>query len=341
MKYKAKDIAKEVGVSAAAVSLVLNNKPGVGKKKRKEIIDKIIELKCEYLLEDANIDPPNSADDIGFIIYKRIGNIIDEFPMFNYMSESIAKELEKYDCKMNIMYVDKSDLMAEQSGVFESLHCKGYIVYGVEMYAEDAKLFRRLDVPYVFLDNPFYDIDVDTVSVDNFWGIQQTFKYLYEMGHREIGYIKSKSEIQCFDERYEAYCKLMNENGLEVKPEYIMPVSYTEKETDADVKEYLDTHEKLPTAFMSDNDLLGCRVLRFFKQNGIQVPEDVSFVGFDNRPICSFVEPGMTTVKLPSDDMSIIAVNILMNRIERGKGPGIKCRVTPKIIKRDSVKKLM
>lgn len=150
MKYKAKDIAKEVGVSAAAVSLVLNNKPGVGKKKRKEIIDKIIELKCEYLLEDANIDPPNNIDDVGFIIYKRMGKIIDEFPMFNYMSESIANELEKFDCKMNIVYVEKNDLLAEHSASLENLHCKGYIIYGVEMYAEDARLFERLDAPCVF-----------------------------------------------------------------------------------------------------------------------------------------------------------------------------------------------
>ena len=340
MKYKAKDIAREVGVSAAAVSLVLNNKPGVGEKKRREIIDKIVELKCEYLLKDSELER-SARGDIGFIIYKCMGEIIDEFPMFNYMSEGIANELEKHDYKMTIMYVDKKDPLEERLEQLESLRCAGYIVYGVEMYAQDSKLFEKFDVPCVFLDTPFFDAEVDTVTVDNYWGMRLTFDHLYSMGHREIGYIKSTTKIQCFDERYDAYCSMMREKNLDVKEEYIMPVRYLEKQTQEDVKKYLDEHKKLPTAFMSDNDLLGCRALRIFKKNGIRVPDEVSFVGFDNRPICSFVEPSMTTVQLPSDDMGVMAVNILIKRITNGKGAEIKCRVTPKLIERHSVKKII
>ena len=55
MKYKAKDIARELGVSPATISLVLNNKPGVGEEKRKEILQKIVELDCEYLLRDGSV----------------------------------------------------------------------------------------------------------------------------------------------------------------------------------------------------------------------------------------------------------------------------------------------
>ena len=81
MRYKAKDIARELGVSPAAVSLVLNNKPGVGEEKRQEIIKKVVELGCEYLLKDNSV----AKGDIGFVIYKCGGEVIEEYPFFNYL----------------------------------------------------------------------------------------------------------------------------------------------------------------------------------------------------------------------------------------------------------------
>ena len=339
MKYRAKDIAREVGVSPATVSLVLNNRPGVGEKKRREIVDKIVELGCEYLLRGDEADR-TEQDDVGFVIYKCRGTIIEEYPVFNYMSESITKALEKHNYRMNIMYLNKEDSPAERRQALENLNCAGFIVYAVEMYAEDIETFSELDVPCVFLDNPFYDAEVDVVTVDNYWGIQQEFEYLYERGHREIGYIKSKIPIECFDERYDAYCRMMQKKGLEIQPDYIMHLGYLEKETGEDVKNYLAQQTRLPTAFLADNDLLGCRALRIFKKKGIEVPEEVSFVGFDNRRICSFVEPSMTTIELPSESMGEIAVEILMKRINRDDGVRIKCKVIPKLIKKHSVKEI-
>ncbi len=336
MKYKAKDIAREVGVSATTVSLVLNNKPGVGEKKRREIIDKIVEMKCEYLLKNTNMERVERGN-IGFVIYKCVGEIIDEFAMYNHMSESITKELEKYGYKMVVIYLDNDKSPIEFRETLECFQCEGYIVYGVEMYAGDAKLFQDLDMPCVFLDNPFRDAAVDAVTVNNGWGMQLAFDYLYEMGHREIGYIKSKVPIQCFEERFDSFCSFMHKKGLEVKTEFIMPVSYKEIETDADVKAYLRANKKLPTAFMSDNDLLGCRALRVFRMEGIRVPEEVSFIGFDNRPICSFVEPAMSTIQLPYQEMGVMAVSLLMRRMEKRDAATLKCWVNPEMVMRDSV----
>ena len=71
MKYKAKDIARELGMSPATVSLVLNNKPGVGEAKRREILEKIMEMDCEYLLKEGE----SHKGDIGLVIYKCGGRV--------------------------------------------------------------------------------------------------------------------------------------------------------------------------------------------------------------------------------------------------------------------------
>ena len=99
MALKAKDIAKMTGVSAATVSLVLNNKPGVGARKRQEIINKIKELGCEHLLKDMPVVNGN----IGFVVYKTIGRIIDESPFFTYILEGLNKSLKNYGYNLNFV----------------------------------------------------------------------------------------------------------------------------------------------------------------------------------------------------------------------------------------------
>lgn len=78
MKYTAKDIAEALNVSTATVSLVLNNKQGVSKARREEVLAKVAELQCEYLLKNEQ----DNIKRLGFVVYRRNGKIIDEFPFF-------------------------------------------------------------------------------------------------------------------------------------------------------------------------------------------------------------------------------------------------------------------
>ena len=248
MKYKAKDIARELGVSPATVSLVLNNKPGVGGEKREQILKKIIELDCEYLLKDGGLN----RGDIGFVIYKCGGAIIDEYPFFNYLSESLNRAIERNNYTMTMMYLDKSMPLNERYVALENFRYAGYIVYAVEMYPEDMEIFSKLNIPCVYIDNPFPTLAVDTVTVDNYLGIYQGFEYLYQKGHREYGYIKSKVPILCFEERIQAFEDCLRRRGLAFEQERVMEVGYMESETERDVEAYLGAylakHDRLPTA---------------------------------------------------------------------------------------------
>lgn len=336
MKYRAKDIARELGVSPATVSLVINNKPGVGDEKRKEITKKIAELGCDYLLKDNSVN----KGDIGFVIYKCGGQIINEYPFFNYLSESIIGEIEKNNYTATMLFLDNSMPVNERYVAIEEYRHVGYIVYAVEMYPEDVEFFEKLNVPCVFLDNPLPIVDVDTISVDNKLGIYQAFEYLYKMGHRKIGYIKSKFAIPCFDERFESYTECMRKAGLEVRDDFIMEVGYLEAETERDVEKYLALKQELPTAFLADNDLLACRAVQVLKKTGIKVPDEVSFVGFDNRPICSFIEPKVSTVQIPEQAMGGLSVKALVERMEKLRDYNVKYKISPKLIENESVKKL-
>lgn len=333
MKFKSKDIAKQLGVSPATISLVLNNKPGVSDAKRAEISQKITDMGYGHMLKTE----PADKGTIGFIVFKCQGAIIDEFPFFSYLIEGININVKKHNYKMNIIYMNSSDSYEEQMHVIVNSGCIGFIVYAVEMFRENLNVFEQILYPCVYLDNSFVENDVDVVAIDNYLGVTQAIDYLYSKNHRRIGYIKSRVEVQSFIERYEAYTKIMKRNGLSVSEEDIMTVGYLEQETMKDVQSYIDKSKSLPTAFFADNDLLACRAVQILKENGYQVPEQVSVIGFDDRPICGFTEPKVSTIAIPRDIMGYIAVDRLVDKIEQDRNDSCKTLVGTKLIERDSV----
>ena len=157
MALRAKDIAEMLGVSTATVSLVLNNKPGVGEQKRQEIISRIRELGCDYLLKDI----PVTKGNIGFVVYKTIGKIVDESPFFNYILEGLNSSLSEYGYNLSFVYMNRNTSSEVQEMQLRSSDCRGFLIFGVEMQREDLQVFIDTGLPFVVLDNSFQDSDVD------------------------------------------------------------------------------------------------------------------------------------------------------------------------------------
>lgn len=337
MGMKAKDIAEIVGVSTATVSLVLNNKPGVGGERRLEIINKIKELGCEYLLKEN----PIHNGTVGFVVYKREGSIIDESPFFTYILGGINDSIKKYGYQLSFIYMNKEMTLLEQRQQIENANCKGLIIFAVEMFYDDLQVFKESGLPFTILDNSFQENDVDAVSINNIQGTWKAVQHLHLMGHTQIGYLKSKVQINSFKERYSAFKSQLKNLGLPFEKEYIIEVGYSEADVKKDVRAYAKEHKgSLPTAFIADNDLIGCSAVQAFKELEYHVPNDISVVGFDDRPICSVIEPALTTVGVPKDIFGPAAVDLLMSKMERNREQSLKIEVGTSLIIRDSVKKI-
>lgn len=337
MATKAKDIAKILGVSTATVSLVINNKPVVGEKKRQEIIDKIKELDCGYMLKDQRIN--NGM--IGFVVYKRNGKIIEESPFFTYILEGINTSISRHGYTLNFLYINKSMSREEQEYQLTAGGYKGLIIFAVEMYYDDLQIFKESGIPFTILDNSFQENDVDAVAINNVQGTSKAVAYLCEMGHSEIGYIRSKVKINSFDERYCTFQRKIVELGFQFQEEYVIDVGYSEESVKRDVKQYLKDAPKIPTAFFCENDLIGCNAIRAFQECGYQVPADISVVGFDNRPISTLIEPKLTTVHVPKDIFGPAAVELLLSKIDQKREQSLKIEIGTSLVKRESVKKLI
>ena len=337
MLLKGKDIAKKLGVSTTAVSLAINHKPGISEAKRRQIIRAIQEMGCDYLLKEE----PSDSRSIGFVVYKRQGTIVDESPFFSYFLEGITAKLDNLQYSLKMLYISSNMSTEEQNKILENAHCAGLIIFAVEMIYEDLRIFKDSGLPFVILDNSFQFNDVDTVAINNANGMRTAVNYLISRGHRRIGYIRSKSSINGFVDRFNAYRRTLQDNGIPFHEEDVVWVGYSDLEARQDMTQYVRSSKELPTAFVSDNDLVACGAMKGAQEAGLSVPEDISFIGFDDRPISLMMTPTLTTLMVPKDAFGNACVDLITQKIDNPRGYAIKVDIGTILIERESVRSIL
>lgn len=336
MRVTAKDVARHVGVSAATVSLVFRNKPGVSSEVRSKVLSAAQELGFEYVGAVGN----RQSSVIQLIIYKRHGKVVSDTPFFENLTKGVADEVHRVGCQLSITYFYGTESTTEQLRGIKSTKCAGIILLATEMHTADLAVFEALNVPIVLLDNWFPSKHFDAVVIDNRRGAQYATQYLVQCGHTRIGYLHSKVDIRNFLERREGYLSALNTIK---KPEAdsaqrIIRVGTTIDSAFEDMSAYLAIDPVLPTAFFADNDIIAAGCVRALLKAGYRVPEEISVIGFDDMPICQLLEPQLTTMAVPNERMGALAVEKLNKYIsETAGGEIIRICVLPEIVPRDSV----
>ncbi len=329
-----KKLAEIIGVSESTISMVINNKPGISKKRRAEILEKIEKLNCDDILKKKVTLDHN----IGFVVYKRHGEVVSKAPFSQLLIESISSALKESGYNLLFFQFDKNNSEHSLQQMIES-DCCGFIIFAVEIFEDDLEILKSMEQPFVVVDNIFDAEHFDVVCVNSHLGIKKSLDYLKSFGHKEIGYIKSKIEINSFSERIAAFYDIMRASNLTVDENYIFELCYSDIDAYNDMKNYLLSGRKLPTALLSDNDFLANAAIRAIQDCGYNVPEDVSVIGFDDRPICLKSNPKITTISIPKDLIGINSVRLLIEKINKQRKETLKISVGVDIIIRESVSK--
>ncbi|MHC1772491.1 MAG: LacI family DNA-binding transcriptional regulator [Flexilinea sp.] len=332
MTIRAKDIASMLNISPSTVSLVLNNKPGISEETRIQVIEKINELGCGYILKK----PPKAGRNICFAVYVRTGEMIGESPFFAIFMEGLSDRVSENGYNLIFSRIDKTLSLRSNLDQIKSSNSDGLIILATEMLLDDLADIKTLGLPFILLDNHFYGEDIDSISINNDQGTYTAVKYLVGLGHKNIGYVKSKVFINSFQERFEGYKKALSAFNLEVNENNIYPVGYSEEASFADMKSFLDKSRNIPTALMSDNDMLAFGAIRALKQKGYKIPRDISVFGFDDRPICLLSDPKISTIHVPTNIFGTLAVDLLIERIENRRTESLEIEVSTKLIERNS-----
>lgn len=337
MAITGKELAKIMNLSEAAVSLALNNKPGVSTKTRKKVIDTAKEYGYDFTeLNWANEKSPTKGT-VYLVIFRKHGTILSDTSFFSQLSEGVNYGCLMTGYYMNILNIYESDDIEAKMDELERQGCKGLILLGTEMQKEDLVQFQKTSMPLVLLDSYFSDIMIDCVHINNLRSAYLATNHLIKATSSHPGYLHSSYRIQNFYERKLGYNKAIQANGLSLSRSMVHRLSPTLEGAYGDMLAILENDEPLAECYFADNDLIAAGAMKAFKEKGIRVPEDIAVMGFDDIPLCTYVEPSLSSVHVPKRYMGEVAAKRLIDIINSEHHYPLKIEVEATVIARDSL----
>lgn len=341
MGVRIKDIAKASGVSPAAVSLVLNNRPGVGEGTRKKILG--IARAMEYDAEKTSNLTRSKSETIRFLRISRHGHVVNnDHSVFiaNYI-DGMGLASRELGLNLEVASIDYGSLDAVIEGA-QASWVGGTIVLGTELSQEDLKSLESLDAPFVVIDNYDDFLGLDFVDMNNRESVRAAVGYLRDRGHRDIGLVTSDITTPNFLMRATAFRDSLEPLGLEFRKDFVYHVDSTFAGAYEDMRAQLASRERLPTAFFCANDIMAFGAMKALKERGVRIPEDVSIIGFDNLPSAALSDPPLTSVDVSKVQIGRMAVRTLFSKMtSKTPPPALKILVSGQLVERASVRDLV
>ncbi len=336
MSITGKELATMLGVSEAAISMALNNKPGVSRKMRKLIIETARENGYDFTKFSTIPQNNKNLGNIVFALYKKSGAIVSDTPFFSQLTEGISSACENNGYFLNIQYLyDYNDINTKLND-FKSSGCRGIILLGTEMQKEDLKLFEDSGLPIVVLDCYFPDYPANYVLINNMQGAYIAAQYLIKKCQSQPGYLQSAYSIQNFTERADGFYKAIRANGMATSRSIVHRVAPSVDGAYSDMLSIIQSGDQLAKCYFADNDLIAAGAIRALKECNYNIPKDISIIGFDDISLCSIVEPKLSTIRVPKEHMGEIAAARLFELISDSKSINRKIEVETKLIVRES-----
>jgi Transcriptional regulators len=228
--------------------------------------------------------------------------------------EQIDERARALGFNLIVRMIDASSTIDEEIRAISASGISGMLIFATEMLDDDMEHFKQASIPVVSLDNDFAHLAIDSVVINNKVGTYKAIEHLVHLGHARIGHLQCKTRINSFNEREEGYQKAAERFGLQLSMRHIFRLGFTEEESYQDFRKILAGNADLPTAFVSDTDTIAAGVMRALLEYGVAVPDVISMVGFDNRPLCQVIIPHLTSISVPKTFGSR-AVELLAERI--------------------------
>ncbi|NYE05762.1 DNA-binding LacI/PurR family transcriptional regulator [Bacillus niacini] len=283
-----KDIAKIAGVSVTTVSRVLNNHPYVSKEKKEAVLQAMEEYNYQR-----NINAVHLSKGKTFLI----GVVIPftNHPYFGLLVEGIAKEAVKYNYKL-VLFQTNYEVVREIEALEMLQHkqidaliiCSRscgwdlideYLEYGPIIFCEDSR-----------------GRNVSSTFIDHYKCFYNALEYLYDKGHRKIGYCVGRKSGTNSRQREKAYRDFLDKEHLSFDPDYIF-YECLKFEDGVKVVQQLTRMDNPPTALLVTSDIVAAGMITYCKEKGILIPDDLAIMGFDNQPVAKIMH--ITTLEIP------------------------------------------
>lgn len=306
-----KDIAKKVGVTPTTVSNVINNKGG---RVSEEIIKKVniaikeLDYKKNYSAQSLVI---NKSNLIGIVIPQTEEN--RELLLYNPFYSEFISALE-YELRENGYNIILSGSTKDQDNVNNLLswNVDGVIILGIyeEEFYENIK---KMNIPIVLVDSYINDDYFYKIRIDDEFGGYLATKHLLDKGHRNIGIISGTIKPNgVAEKKFNGYKKALNEYGIDINEDYIFEKS-VDYEYGYESGKSIAQNKNDITAIFATADIIALGLFSAFYENNINVPEQISIVGFDNTFLAKSSLPPLTTVNQNIKNKAVTSARVLLN----------------------------
>jgi len=320
------DVARLAKVSQAMVSYVLTDKPHarISDETRRRVLEA-----CDQLGYVPNVLArglrSGRTSTIGLVIPDNSN------PFFAEMARAI--ETAGFNQGYSVILCNSDNDIKKEAAYIDTLLAKqvdGMIFISSGASHETLDKLQDSPIPVVIVDRDVSPTLVNSVVIDNLQGGYLATRHLIDLGHTIIGCIAAPVQIRPSYQRVEGYFKALLEAGLPLDHVYAVPGNFRIASGEAAMDRLLSL-EPRPTAVFACNDLMAIGAFQSLRKHNLQVPGDISMVGFDDTPLMQAIAPALTTIAQPITDIAANAIDILIKRLAL-EADGKKIKVNDQVV---------
>lgn len=323
-----KDVAKLAGVSISTVSRVMNESKPVSPESRRKVEDAI--KKLDFKRNELARSLVMKRSNVIGVIVKDIG--------IPYMAQIVrgveeVGRMYKYDILLSSSYGDSEQEKKLVDFLFRK-QAEAILLVTENVNAEVVVKLKENSTPFIQLDK-FYEGDFYTVSIDYTEAAYEMTKYLIELGHEEILFIKEFQNSKVGNEKHAGYVKAIKEFNLK---EHSITVESNEVSDGYDLgDEIVEIVSKEDiTAVFASEDNLAIGFINYCYDKAITVPDELNVVGFGDEYLASIYRPTITTVQEPYYDIGAVAMRRLVKALKKEEEIDNTVYLPTQIMKRES-----
>lgn len=327
------DIARLLGISKSTVSRVLTGHPNVHKTTREKVLELAKELEYERNMFSVGLIKKTSHT---------IGIIVPEFSRSFFPQVIIGAQKRAKEAGYNLI-ISQSDESYEtevsNAKVMLSHQVDGLLVSITKETNnfDHLKIFERKGIPIVFFNRVCNEMIVPKVVVDDYEGAFSAVMHLIKTGRRRIAHLSGPSSLNVCKRRKDGYQDALKKNQIEINDDLIVHYDLTISKVKIYINYFLNLIPR-PDAIFAVNDPTAIEAIKIIKNAGLRIPDDIAIIGFSNDFVSSMIEPSLTTVEQPIQEIGITATQLLLDQMARDvkdwKAPTIVLKT--RLIVRDS-----
>ncbi|UZX02114.1 LacI family transcriptional regulator [Arthrobacter sp. CDRTa11] len=301
------EIAREAGVSVPTVSKVLNGHAHVAAATRARV-EEII-ARRDYARRPAKRSKKAGLIDL---VFPGLGS---EWALEIIEGVERVAQDAGYGTVVSSLSMDGSRIRPWLANLAER-KSDGLLMAVYELDAKQIQRIKSLGIPVVLIDpvgqpGP----DLMTVGAANWEGAHSATEYLLGLGHRRIGMIGGREDLQCSSAREDGYISALRRAGVAIDQALMVPGDFSIEAGEAGTRKLLELADR-PTAIFTGNDDQALGAYRAARTAGLRIPQDLSIVGFDDIPAAEWIEPGLTTIRQPVVQMAETAMRALLRHLD-------------------------